>query len=56
MINKNILSNTDIDVNAMMSSVTGETVNGTFIDLEKERSDAERGSFINSINNEIYFY
>ena len=40
-LEKRYLSNTDIDVNAMMSSVTGETVNGTFINLEKERSDAE---------------
>ena len=39
----------------MMSSVTGETVNGTFINLQKERSDAELGSFIYSINNHAVF-
>jgi hypothetical protein len=32
-LDKRYISNTDIDINAMMSSVTGETIDGTFLEL-----------------------
>ena len=43
-LDKRYLLNTDIDINAMMSSVTGETIDGTFDTLKKERSDADNGT------------
>jgi hypothetical protein len=38
-LDKRYISNTDIDINAMMSSVTGETIDGTFLTLRKELED-----------------
>jgi hypothetical protein len=40
-LDKRYLLNNDIDINAMMSSVTGETIDGTFDTLKKERYDAD---------------
>jgi hypothetical protein len=40
------LSNTDIDINAMMSSVTGETTNGKFNELKDERDLENKESYL----------
>ena len=40
-LDKRYLLNNDIDINAMMSSVTGETIDGTFDTLQNERNDVD---------------
>ncbi len=55
-LDKRYLLNTDIDINAMMSSVTGETIDGTFDTLKKERDDADGSTLgFNTPNNHAIF-
>jgi hypothetical protein len=56
-LDKRYISNTDIDINAMMSSVTGETIDGTFDTLKKEKSDADEETYLgrNTLNNHTIF-
>jgi hypothetical protein len=57
-LDKRYISNTDIDINAMMSSVTGETIDGTFSKLSDERDLAFEESYLGrttGINNHTIF-
>ena len=57
-LDKRYISNTDIDINAMMSSVTGETIDGTFATLAKELTDVNENPYLgrrSGINNHIIF-
>lgn len=57
-LDKRYILNTDIDINAMMSSVTGETIDGTFSKLADERYLANKESYLGrttGINNHTIF-
>lgn len=57
-LDKRYISNTDIDINTMMSSVTGETIDGTFLTLKDERDLANEEAYLGrttGINNHTIF-